>query len=250
MLSWTMSSAPFGFLRVAAVCPRLRVADPAFNLEEILGCVEEALSRGAQVLLFPELALTGYTAGDLFFSYTTLVGGAERALERLLRETAPPPAGVVVGLPVAVDSQLFNAAAVLQSGRLLGVVPKSFLPGYKEYYEERWFSSSREALRTEVRLAGHVVPFGTDILFSLDSEPGIVLAVEICEDLWVPVPPSSQHAIAGATVLLNPSASIDLVGKADYQRELVKQQSGRTISAYVLANAGVHESTTDVVFGG
>ena len=245
-----MSTAPFGFLRVAAVSPRLKVADPAFNLEEILACTKEALSRGAQVLLFPELGLTGYTSGDLFFSYSTLVGGAERALERLLRETAASRTVIVVGLPVAVDSQLFNAAAVLQSGRLLGVVPKSFLPGYKEYYEERWFSSSREALRSEVRLAGHVVPFGTDILFSLDSEPGIVLAVEICEDLWVPVPPSSQHAIAGATVLLNPSASIDLVGKADYRRELVKQQSGRTISAYVLANAGVHESTTDVVFGG
>src|SRR4030095_9018842 len=125
-----------------------------FNLEEILGCVEEALSRGAQVLLFPELALTGYTAGDLFFSYTTLVGGAERALERLLRETAASPAVVVVGLPVAVDSQLFNAAAVMQSGRLLGVVPKSFLPGYKEYYEERWFSSAREAREGDGPLAG------------------------------------------------------------------------------------------------
>ena len=237
-------------MRVAAASPRLKVADPDFNVGEILDLAAEARRQGVQVLVFPELALTGYTAGDLFFSLTTLVGGAERALSRLLRETAEWKAVIAVGLPVAVDSQLFNAAAVIQSGKLLGVVPKSFLPGYKEYYEERWFSSSREALRPDVRLADQLAPFGADLLFAVESEPGVVLAVEICEDLWVPIPPSSQHAVAGATVLLNPSASIDLVGKADYRRELVKQQSGRTISAYVLANTGVHESTTDVVFGG
>ncbi len=245
-----MSTAPFGFLRVAAACPRLRVADPEWNVGEILGLVARARTKGVQVLVFPELALTGYSAGDLFFSLTTLVGGAERALARLIRETAASPMVVTVGLPVAVDSQLFNAAAVIQSGRLRGVVPKSFLPGYKEYYEERWFSSAREALRSEVRLAGQEAPFGADLLFPVDGESGVVLGVEICEDLWVPMPPSGSLAVAGATVLLNPSASIDLVGKADYRRELVRQQSGRTISAYILANCGVHESTTDVVFGG
>jgi NAD+ synthase (glutamine-hydrolysing) len=245
-----VSAAPFGFVRVAAAGPRLKVADPDFNVSEILGLIGEARRRGAQALVFPELALTGYTSGDLFFSLSTLVRGAERALARLLHETEDWKALVVVGLPVAVDSQLFNAAAVMQSGRLLGVVPKSFLPGYKEYYEERWFSSSREALRNEVSLAGQTAPFGTDLLFAVESEPGVIFAVEICEDLWVPVPPSSLHAVAGATLLLNPSASIDLVGKADYRRELVKQQSGRTVSGYVLANTGVHESTTDVVFGG
>jgi NAD+ synthase (glutamine-hydrolysing) len=245
-----MSTAPFGFLRVGAACPRVRVADPEWNVGEILVLVAQARSRSVQVLVFPELALTGYSAGDLFFSLTTLVGGAERALARLMRETASSQMLVAVGLPVAVDSQLFNAAAVIQSGRLLGVVPKSFLPGYKEYYEERWFSSSREALSSEVRLAGQQAPFGADLLFPIEGEPGAVLAVEICEDLWVPIPPSSRHSVAGATVLLNPSASIDLVGKAEYRRELVRQQSGRTLSAYVLANAGVHESTTDVVFGG
>jgi len=245
-----MSTAPFGFLRVGAGSPRLRVADPDYNVTEILGLVEQARSRGVQVLLLPELALTGYTAGDLFFSLSTLVGGAERALARLLAETARSPMVVVLGLPVALDGRLFNTAAVMQAGRLLGLVPKSYLPGYKEYYEERWFSSSREAQRAEARLAGQNVPFGTDLLFAMESEPGVVLAVEICEDLWVPIPPSSYSAVAGATVLLNPSASIDLVGKADYRRDLVVQQSGRTISAYVLANSGVHESTTDVVFGG
>jgi NAD+ synthase (glutamine-hydrolysing) len=155
-----------------------------------------------------------------------------------------------VGLPVLQGGRLFNAAAVLQSGRVLGVVPKTFLPGYKEYYEERWFSSSREARESDVRLAGQAAPFGTDLLFRLPEEPGVALAVEICEDLWAPIPPSSRHAVAGATVILNPSASNDLVAKAEYRRELVRQQSGRTLSAYVLANAGVHESTTDLVFGG
>ncbi len=157
---------------------------------------------------------------------------------------------VVVGLPVLQGGRLFNAAAVLQSGRVLGVVPKTFLPGYKEYYEERWFSSSREARGAEVRLAGQAAPFGTDLLFQLPEDPGVTLAVEICEDLWAPIPPSSRHAVAGATVVLNPSASNDLVAKAEYRRELVRQQSGRTLSAYVYANAGVHESTTDLVFGG
>jgi NAD+ synthase (glutamine-hydrolysing) len=246
----TVTLAPFGFVRVAAAGPRLKVADPDHNAGEILALAAEARKRGVQALVFPELAVTGYTAGDLFFSLSTLVGGAERALARILRETADSAALIVVGLPVAVDSQLFNAAAVLQGGRLLGVVPKTYLPGYKEYYEERWFSSAREALRTEVRLAGQGAPFGTDLLFTVEGEPGFTAAVEICEDLWVPIPPSSHHAIAGATILLNPSASVDYVGKADYRRELVKQQSGRTISAYVFANTGVHESTTDVVFGG
>src|SRR5262247_1841929 len=154
-----------GFLRVAAASPPVALADPERNAERIMGVVVKAREQGAQVLVLPELGITGYTCGDLFFSLTTLVGGAERALERLLRETKSSPMVVVVGLPVLQGGRLFNSAAVLQAGRILGVVPKTFLPGYKEYYEERWFSSSREALRTEVRLAGQVVPFGTDILF-------------------------------------------------------------------------------------
>ncbi len=245
-----MTTAPFGFLRVGAACPRVSVADPARNVEEILRFVEEARSKGAQFLVFPELSLTGYTCGDLFFSLSTLVGGAERALGRLLTATSAHRMVVVVGLPVVQEGKLFNAAAVVQAGRLLGVVPKTYLPGYKEYYEERWFASSRDALRDEVRLAGQTVPFGTNLLFAVEDEPGVVLGVEICEDLWAVVPPSSFHALAGATVLANLSASNELVAKAEYRRELVKVQSGRALAAYVYANNGVHESTTDVVFGG
>ena len=245
-----MATAPFGFLRVAAACPPVAVADPERNADATLEFVTRAADRGAQVVVLPELGLTGYSCGDLFFALTTLVGGAERALERVLRETARRSVVVTIGLPVLQDGRLFNAAAVVQAGRVLGVVPKTFLPGYKEYYEERWFSSSREARESEVRLAGQAAPFGTDLLFRLPEEPAVTLAVEICEDLWAPIPPSSRHAVAGATVILNPSASNDLVAKAEYRRELVRQQSGRTLSAYVYANAGVHESTTDLVFGG
>jgi NAD+ synthase (glutamine-hydrolysing) len=245
-----VTTAPFGFLRVAAACPPVRIADPERNVDATLEFQARAGERGAQVLVLPELGITGYTCGDLFFSLTTLVAGAERALERLLRETASRPMLVVVGLPVVQGGRLFNAAAVLQSGKVLGVVPKTYLPGYKEYYEERWFSSAREAREADVRLAGHVVPFGTDLLFQIPAEPAVTIAVEICEDLWAPIPPSSRHAVAGATLILNPSASNDLVGKAEYRRELVRQQSGRTLSAYAYANTGVHESTTDLVFGG
>ena len=245
-----MTTAPFGFLRVGAACPPVRVADPERNAEVTLEFLARARARGVQVLVLPELGLTGYTCGDLFFSLSTLVAGAERALERVLGETAASSMVAVMGLPVLQGCQLFNAAAVIQKGRVLGVVPKTFLPGYKEYYEERWFSSSREAVAGEVRLAGAVVPFGTDLLFQVPEEPAVCLAVEICEDLWAPTPPSSRHAVAGATVILNPSASNDLVAKAEYRRELVRQQSARTLAAYAYANAGVHESTTDLVFGG
>jgi NAD+ synthase (glutamine-hydrolysing) len=245
-----MPSAPHGFLRVSAACPRVVVADPEANATEIVRLAAEASRSGAQVVVFPELSLTGYTAGDLFFSLSTLVRGAETALGRVLRETADSATLVVLGLPLALDGRLFNVAAVCQAGRLLGLVPKSFLPNYKEYYEERWFAAARDAVSDEAMVAGQRVPFGPDLLFPLTDEPGVVFAVEVCEDLWAPIPPSSRHAVAGATVLLNISASNELVAKADYRRELVRQQSGRTLGAYVYANAGVHESTTDVVFGG
>ena len=246
----TSSTAPHGFLRVGAACPPLSVADPERNADEILRTVRTARERGVQVLAFPELGLAGYTSADLFFSLTTLVGGVERALDRLLRETADTDIVIAVGLPVAAAGRLFNAAAVLQGGRILGVVPKTYLPGYKEYYEERWFSSARGASTPEVRLAGATAPFGTDLLFSLEAEPGVELAVEICEDLWAPVPPSSLHAMAGATVVLNLSASNALVTKAEYRRQLVRVQSGRALCAYVYSNCGVHESTTDLAYDG
>jgi NAD+ synthase (glutamine-hydrolysing) len=226
------------------------VADPEYNASELVACVRAAAERGVQILVLPELALTGYTAGDLFFSRSVLVEGAERALGRLLRETADTSLVVALGLPVVADSRLFNCAAVVQGDRLLGLVPKTYLPSYREFYEERWFAGSRDATGDQVTLAGARVPFGSDLLFRLEHAPEVVIGVEICEDLWAPVPPSSLQAVAGATVLLNLSASNETVAKADYRRALVTQQAARTVSAYALASCGVHESTTDVVFGG
>jgi len=222
-------TAPFGFLRVAAVCPRLHLAEPAKNAQEIARLATEAAGRGVQVAVFPELCLTGYTPGDLFFSLSTLVQGAEDALGALLAATTGSPVVLAVGLPVAAEGRLFNCAALLQSGRLLGVVPKSFLPGYREYYEERWFSSARELRGDRLRLCGQDAPFGTDLLFTLPDEPGVTLGVEICEDLWMPAPPSSFLAAAGATVILCPSASNDLVMKAEYRRELIRASARQKV---------------------
>src|SRR5688572_17389003 len=248
--SVTPPTAPFGFLRVAAACPPVSVADPSRNADHVLRFVGNARKQGVQVLVFPELGITGYTCGDLFFSLTTLVGGAEKALARILAATAKDAMIVAVGLPAGHEGRLFNVAAVIQKGRILGIVPKTYLPGYKEYYEERWFASARDVLGPEILLAGQKAPVGTNLIFAVEGEPAATVAVEICEDLWAPIPPSSHHAVAGATVLLNLSSSNEIVGKAEYRRELVKVQSGRTLAAYIYANNGVHESTTDVVFGG
>jgi NAD+ synthase (glutamine-hydrolysing) len=244
-----METAPYGFLRVAAAAPPLRVADPDFNRTQILESLEGAQIAGAQVVVFPELSLTGYTAQDLFLN-EGLVAGAEETLVRLLRETASSPVVLVVGLPLLQDGRLFNTAAVLQGGHLLGLVPKTFLPNYREFYEKRWFRSGREVLRPEARLAGRTVPFGTDLLFPFEDEPHAVLGIEICEDLFVPSPPSARHAVQGATLLANLSASPESVGKADYRRSLVTVHSARTVSAYVYAGCGTSESTAEVVFGG
>lgn len=244
------SSTRHGFFRVAAACPHAHIADPEANLREILSLIDDARGQGVQLLVFPELTLTGYTAADLFFHDATLLQKAEEALERLAQKTAKLDMAIVVGLPLARDSRLFNAAALLQKGLVRGVALKSFIPNYKEFYEGRWFSSARDAVAKETEIAGSKVPIGNDLLFRVRDEKSLCIGVEICEDLWVPHPPSVRLAQAGATVLANLSASNEGVGKAHYRRDLIKQHSGSTISAYVFANVGVHESTTDLVFGG
>jgi NAD+ synthase (glutamine-hydrolysing) len=243
-------STRYGFFRVAAACPRANIADPQANLVEILELVSEARSRGVQLLVTPELGLTGYTAADLFFQETTLLRAAEEALEKLCAKTARLDMTIAVGLPLVRDSRLWNAAAIVQKGQVKGLVLKAFIPNYKEFYEGRWFSPAREAVRREMEIFGAKVPAGADLVFRVEGEDHLALGFEICEDLWVPNPPSVRLAQAGATVLSNLSASNEGIGKADYRRELLKQHSGRTLSALVFANVGVHESTTDVVFGG
>lgn len=243
-------STRHGFFRVAAGCPRAHIADPTANLAEILDLVSEARAKGVQLLVTPELGLTGYTAADLFFQQATLLRSAEDALEKLCARTTRLDMTIAVGLPLARDSRLWNVAAILQKGRVRGVVVKSFIPNYKEFYEGRWFSPARDAVRGEMEILGSKVPAGSDLVFRVEDEQSLALGFEICEDLWVPTPPSVRLAQAGATILANLSASNEGVGKADYRRELLKQHSGRTLSACVFANVGVHESTTDLVFGG
>jgi NAD+ synthase (glutamine-hydrolysing) len=240
-----------GFVRVAAAVPRLRVADCAANVTAILELLERAEQQQVHLAVFPELAVTGYTCADLF-QQPTLLDGARHALVRLVDEAKTRFAGLaVVGLPWSEDDQLWNVAAVFQRGRLLGIVPKSYLPTYKEFYEARWFAPGHRAAVTSVCWRGGRVPFGTDLLFDGSAYlPGLVVGVEVCEDLWSPVPPSSFQALGGAKILLNLSASNEVIGKSGYRRQLVVGQSGRCIAGYVYTSCGVHESTTDVVFGG
>jgi NAD+ synthase (glutamine-hydrolysing) len=238
-----------GFLRVAAAVPLVRVGDPGFHLEQHRALLREAAQAGVHLVVFPELSLTGYTCGDLF-GQATLQRSALQALLGLLDDF--PFAGIaIVGLPLVVDDQLFNVAAVIHGGTLLGLVPKSYLPTYKEFYESRWFAAAALARSRELTLPGHAaVPFGSDLLFRDRQISELALGVEICEDLWMPIAPSSRLALAGATVLANLSASNEIIGKANYRRQLVVNQSGRCIAAYIYASCGVHESSTDLVFGG
>src|SRR5436305_4891344 len=240
----------YGFLRVAAATPLVRVADCDFNAGQIIAFMKQAEAEGVAVLVFPELSLTGYTCADLFH-HLPLQRGAIEALQRIAKEGASAFTGIAaVGLPLVVDDQVFDCAALLHRGRILGIVPKSYLPNYKEFYEARWFAPAATARSQTVRLGGEEIPFGTDLLFDAVDVEGLIVGVEICEDLWVPIPPSSWQAIAGATVLLNLSASNEVIGKAAYRHQLVVNQSGRCMATYVYASCGVWESTTDVVFGG
>lgn len=238
-----------GFLRVAAAVPKLKVVDPDYNTNEILALLKKAQANFASIVVFPELGLCGYTAADLYF-HKLLQSKVLENLEKLVVVSKKIKPLFVVGLPLALEGKIFNVASVIHGGRILGIVPKTYIPGYKEFYEERWFASSKDLISNELELFGQAVPLGADILFRINDFNGAVLGVEICEDLWVPLPPSSFQTLAGATIIANLSASNETAGKADYRRSLVGQQSARTVSAYIYSSCGVHESTTDLVFGG
>ena len=237
-----------GFLKAAALSPALRVADCAYNVRQITEALRKAAARGVKLAVFPEFCLTGYTCGDLFLQ-RTLQTGALDALSALLAETQELDVVALVGLPLLVHGKLYNCAAVLCHGRILGLVPKTYLPNYGEFYEKRQFTpGSTEVELTEV--CGQQVPFGTSLLFRCRQMPSFVLGVEICEDLWSALPPSTFHALAGATVIANLSASDETVGKAEYRRALVSNQSARLLCGYLYASAGHGESTQDMVFAG
>jgi NAD+ synthase (glutamine-hydrolysing) len=238
------------FARLAVGVPEVRVADPAFNGAATLALVRQAVEARAALVLFPELGLPAYTCDDLFHQRAVL-DASEAALARLAAETRDWPIVTVVGLPLRVDHHLYNCAAVVGQGRVLGVVPKTYLPGYREFYEVRQFVPAATSQRDRVEVAGHRdVPFGTGLLFQVEEQPLLTFHVEICEDLWVPVAPSSYAALAGATVLLNLSASNITIGKADYRRQLVASQSARCLAAYAYSAAGWGESTTDLAWDG
>ena len=235
-----------GFVRVAAAVPRLRLVDPGVNAERTIALARRADAAGAALVAFPELGLTGYTADDLFHQ-SALLGAVEAAIEQIRAASAPMAPAIVVGAPLRVEQAVINAAVVIQGGQILGVAPKSFLPEYREFYEKRYFRPARDLVHPTTTLGGREVPLGSDLLFSCEA---FTFAVEICEDLWAPIPPSTYHALAGATVLVNLSASNITVGKADYRHALAAGQSGRTLSAYLYTAAGYGESTTDLAWDG
>lgn len=239
-----------GFVKVCAVTPDIKVADTVFNTNEIIGQMKKAEEKGAKIVLFPELCITGYTCGELFLQ-DALLKGALKGLEKIVINSEDLDALFIVGLPFMHLARLYNVAAVICHGELLGLVPKSFIPSYSEFYEGRHFAAGPEENIT-VNLLGFEdeIIFGAKQIFVCEDMPELKVAVEICEDFWVPIPPSSYHAMAGATVLANPSASDENTGKNAYRTDLVKSQSARTISAYLYASAGEGESTTDLVFSG
>ncbi|MBR4673684.1 MAG: NAD(+) synthase [Victivallales bacterium] len=238
----------FGFYRIAVCVPVVRVADPDFNAKQIIELANRGSTESASVMLFPELAVSSYSCGDLFYN-DLLLDGVEKAVGRILDGTSSLDAIMAIGTPMRWQGRLFNTALLLRHGKILGIVPKTHLPNYKEFYEKRHFASGHGIRNAWANYAGQShIPFGTDLLFDAGEE--LRIGVEICEDLWSVVPPSSWQALRSANLLLNLSASNELVGKADYRRSLVQAQSARCVAVYAYASAGVHETTTDTVCGG
>ena len=238
----------YGFVKVAAAVPVVKVADVAYNVQQVESLIAQAEGRGVEVLVFPELCITGYSCQDLF-KEQLLLDHAEGAILTLLDFTRKLDVISIVGLPIVINGLLYNCAAVIQGGTLLGIVPKTYLPNYAEFYEKRWFASSQDLNPTEIYFAGGPVTVSADPKIFVTAD-GMKFGVEICEDVWAPIPPSNNLAVAGADIIFNLSASNELLGKHAYLKSLLAQQSARTISGYVYASAGFGESTQDVVYGG
>jgi NAD+ synthase (glutamine-hydrolysing) len=238
-----------GLVRAAVCIPRVRVADPSFNEAQTLGLARRASALNAAIALFPELGISAYSNEDLFHQ-DALLDASAGAVARLVAESAELTPVLLVGAPLRFEGKLFNCAVVIYRGRVLGIVPKSYLPNYREFYEKRQFTAGRNAVSREVSFLGRTVPFGNDLIFDATNYDDFSLHVEICEDVWTPIPPSTYAALAGATVLTNLSASNITIGKADYRRNLCAAQSGKCIAAYLYSAAGPGESTTDLAWDG
>lgn len=239
----------FGFVRVSAVVPELKVANPVFNTEVILKEMDILESKGVQIALFPELCLTGYTCGDLFLQ-DLLLESARDGLVKIKQATKDKNIYVIVGLPFLVGSELYNCAIVVGKGSILGIVPKTYIPNYQEFYEARWFSSASHLKVTEIVFDGEVIPIGNDLLFQDTENNEIRFGIEICEDAWVSNSPSTSLALNGATMIFNLSASNEVIGKYEYRKNLLKMLSSKNICSYVYASSGVNESSSDLVFSG
>lgn len=237
-----------GFIKVAAATPKIKVADPAYNTEEILKIIDETEKKGASILVFSELTISGYTCGDLFLQQPLLTE-CKNQLLRIVKATKKKDMLVVVGCPIIVNQKLYNCAVVINRGEILGIVPKTHLPNYSEFYELRHFTSG-EGLDEMVMIGEEYITVCANQVFTCENIPELVIACEICEDLWVALPPSTYHAMAGATVICNPSASVETTTKESYRRSLVSNQSARLLAAYIYADAGEGESTQDVVYSG
>ncbi len=235
--------------RVAACAPELKIADPEFNTGKIIEAINTASDNGCRIVVFPEMAITGYTIGDLIYQ-DNLLARTGKCLRDIEAHTARTGSIAIVGAPVATLDKLYNTAVVIASGRICGVIPKVYLCNTNQYYEERWFSSEFDRNTDEIAIGGEPVPFGADILFRLEDFPRFIFGAEICEDLWTVIPPSLDMTLAGANVIFNLSASDEYLGKLAYRRDLVRQQSARCLGAYIYAGCGPGESTTDLVYPG
>lgn len=238
-----------GFVRVGALVNKLSLGNVIENAKEISRQIKKAYEAGVEIIVTPELSLTGYTCGDMFLQ-DKLVNDSIIGLEYVLSETKSLNIISIIGMPISTNNALFNCGVVINRGKLLGIIPKTYIPNYKEFYECRWFSSSLNLDINEIELLGQKVPLGCDLLFQDRKNPNITFAIEICEDLWVVTPPSNDYAKSGATIIFNLSSSNELIGKHNYRKNLISSQSSKTISAYIYASSGMLESTSDILFGG
>lgn len=238
-----------GFVRVGALVNKLSLGNVIENAKEISRQIKKAYEAGVEIIVTPELSLTGYTCGDMFLQ-DKLVKDSIIGLEYVLSETKSLNIISIIGMPISTNNALFNCGVVINRGKLLGIIPKTYIPNYKEFYECRWFSSSLNLDINEIELLGQKVPLGCDLLFQDRKNPNITFAIEICEDLWAVTPPSNDYAKSGATIIFNLSSSNELIGKHNYRKNLISSQSSKTISAYIYASSGMLESTSDILFGG
>ena len=238
-----------GYVRVGALIPELKVGNTVYNSKTIIENIKKMEKEGVNIVVTPELSITGYTCADLFFQ-DVLLNDALKGLKKIIEETKDSKIISIIGIPLKCDNQLFNVAVVINKGKILGIVPKTYIPNYNEFYEKRWFKTSHSLISKTIKLFGHEVPIGVDLLFRDSSKNDMTFGIEICEDLWSPKTPSTDAALAGATMIFNLSASNEIIGKKEYRKSLISNQSSKSVCAYIYASSGVNESSTDLVFSG